>query len=206
MKYDQDSILVRASNVLRQEGQALYRLADSLGDEFIKAINLLNQTKGTIYFIGIGKSGLICRKIAATFCSLGIRASFVHAAEAVHGDMGCIGESDVCVLASHSGTTAEIVRLIPHLKQRGCPIIAITDGAESALANFSDVVLNTMVDQEADPLGLAPTTSATAALVIGDALALSIAELRGFSRDEFWRNHPGGALGVKLAEEIGDKH
>lgn len=202
MNFNSDSILQQARFAIHQEGQALDKLADTLGDEFIRAISLMEQRKGMVYFIGIGKSGIICRKIAATFCSLGIRAAFIHAAEAVHGDLGAIDETDVCVLVSHSGTTAEIVNLIPHLQKRRCGIIAITANSHSILANASDVVLNTMVNQEADSRGLAPTTSTTAMLAIGDALALSISDLHGFTREDFYKNHPGGALGAQLTAEM----
>src|SRR5262249_46474341 len=150
---------------------------------------------GRVIVTGMGKSGLICRKIAATFASTGTPASFLHAAEAVHGDFGVVGKHDVMLALSHSGETEEIVRLLPLVKRYNLPLIALTGDGRSTLGRAADVALDTSVPEEACPLGLAPTASTTAALALGDALAVTLFERRGFTEEDFAILHPGGSLG-----------
>ena len=159
----------------------------------IPAARVLYGCRGRVVVTGIGKSGHIARKVAATLASTGTPAFFVHAAEASHGDLGMITAEDVVLLLSNSGETDELVSLVPHLKRQGAQLIALTGNEESSLAQAADVHLDASVDAEACPLGLAPTASTTAALALGDALALTLLDARGFSVEDFARSHPGGA-------------
>lgn len=187
-----------ARRVFRIEAEALKVAADRLGDNFVQAVETLFACKGRIVVIGMGKSGQICRKIAATLASTGTSALFVHAAEASHGDLGMLTRGDVCIVVSNSGTTREVVDVLPSMKRLRTPILAITGGLNSPLAEHADLVLDSSIREEACPLGLAPTASTTVQLAIGDALAVALLERRGFSSDDFAKLHPGGALGRQL--------
>lgn len=167
-------------------------------DEFIRAVEVILQTSGKVCFIGVGKSGLIGRKVAATFSSVGQSAVFINAAEAMHGDLGIIQDTDCVIMLSQSGSTEEVVTLLPHIRERGVPLIAVTGGAGSALGTAADVVLDSSVEKESCPLGAAPTTSTTVTLVLLHALAVACMSETGFAQKDFARNHPGGSLGKKL--------
>jgi arabinose-5-phosphate isomerase len=190
-----ETTLVLAQAVIAKEAAALDHLASTLDTSFVSATQLILNSDGRVIFLGVGKSGLIGRKLAASFASLGTPALFVHAVEAAHGDLGMITSRDVVLIISHSGETDEILNLLPALMQLNCPLIAITGRPYSRLARSATVHLDTGVREEADPRGLAPTTSATATLVLGDALALALAEARHFTPDAFLQLHPGGSLG-----------
>ncbi len=196
--------LAVARDVLATEARAIDALAARLGTPFVDAVRLLLQCEGRIVVSGIGKSGHIARKLAATLASTGTPAFFVHPAEASHGDLGMITPADVVVMLSNSGETDELTLLLPHLKRQGARIVAITGNEQSSLAQGADVHLDAAVDGEAGPLGLAPTASTTAALALGDALALALLDARGFSSEDFARSHPGGALGRRLLTRVAD--
>jgi arabinose-5-phosphate isomerase len=196
-----DTTLMFAQAVIAKEAAALDNLASTLDTSFVSAMQLILHTGGRVIFLGVGKSGLIGRKLAASFASLGTPALFVHAVEAAHGDLGMITSRDVVLIISHSGETDEILHVLPALRQFGCPLIAITGRPLSRLARAATVHLDTGVREEADPRGLAPTTSATATLVLGDALALVLAEARHFTPDAFLKLHPGGSLGRRNAAD-----
>lgn len=198
---DSDSILSGGRKVLAAEAQAIQHLSQILDDNFVRAVQLILDCKGRVIVIGVGKSGHVGQKIAASLASLGTPAHFVHASEAVHGDLGMIQPGDVLVLISNSGETAELVHLLPHLEQHNCASIAITSRPQSTLARSATVHLDIGVTQEADTRNLAPTTSSTVTLALGDALAIALADLRGFTRDDFARYHPGGSLGKQLRAE-----
>jgi arabinose-5-phosphate isomerase len=190
--------LQRARRVLAIEGAALAALADRLDARFERAVDILAGCRGKAIVTGMGKSGLIGRKIAATLASTGTPAAFLHAAEAVHGDFGAVAKDDVVLALSHSGETQEILRLLPLIKRFRLALIAMTGAPESTLGKAADVVLDTSVPDEACPLGLAPTASTTAALALGDALAVVLLERRGFTEDDFAVLHPAGSLGRRL--------
>ena len=194
-----ETTLVFAQAVIAKEAAALNHLAGTLDTSFVSATQLILHSGGRVIFLGVGKSGLIGRKLAASFASLGTPALFVHAVEAAHGDLGMITSRDVVLIISHSGETAEILKVLPALMQLNCPLIAITGRPSSRLARTATVHLDTGVREEADPRGLAPTTSATATLALGDALALALAEARHFTPDAFLQLHPGGSLGQRNA-------
>ena len=193
-----------AKMVLRVEGQAVATLADRLDNTFLQAVDLLLNCRGRVVVSGIGKSGHIGRKIAATMASTGTPAMFVHAAEAAHGDLGMITCNDVLVALSYSGETAELLTVVPTLKREGTPLVAFTGNADSPLARYADVHLDVRVDKEACPLNLAPTSSTTAMLALGDALAVACLDARGFGPSDFARSHPGGALGRRLLTKVED--
>ncbi len=193
-----------AKTVLRVEGQAVTTLADRLDEAFLRAVDLLLNCRGRVVVSGIGKSGHIGRKIASTMASTGTPAMFVHAAEAAHGDLGMITRSDVLVALSYSGETAELLTVVPTLKREGTPLVAFTGNADSPLARHADVHLDVRVDKEACPLNLAPTSSTTVMLALGDALAVACLDARGFGPDDFARSHPGGALGRRLLTKVED--
>ena len=201
---DPQRALALARNVLATEAQAIESLATRLGAPFVAALDLMLGCRGRVVVSGIGKSGHVARKLAATLASTGTPAFFVHPAEAGHGDLGMITPDDVVVMLSNSGETDELVLLTPHLKREGAKLIALTGNEQSALAQSADVHLDAAVDAEACPLGLAPTASTTAALALGDALALALLDARGFSVDDFARSHPGGALGRRLLTRVSD--
>jgi arabinose-5-phosphate isomerase len=191
-------------DVLATEAAAISSLSSRLGEPFLEAARTLFDCRGRVVVTGIGKSGHIARKIAATLASTGTPAFFVHAAEASHGDLGMITAEDVVLLLSNSGETDELVSLLPHLKRQGARLIALTGNERSSLAHAADVHLDASVDTEACPLGLAPTASTTAALALGDALALTLLDARGFSVEDFARAHPGGSLGRRLLTHVRD--
>jgi arabinose-5-phosphate isomerase len=193
-----------ARTVLRIEAQAVAALADRLDDAFLRAVELLLACGGRVVICGVGKSGHVGRKVAATMASTGTPAMFVHAAEAAHGDLGMITRSDVLVALSYSGETAELLTIVPTLKREGTPLVAITGAAGSSLARHADVHLDVRVDKEACPLNLAPTSSTTAMLALGDALAVACLDARGFGPADFARSHPGGALGRRLLTKVED--
>jgi len=194
----------RGRRVLRMEREALEDVERNLGASFKAALDLLMACNGRVIVAGVGKSGLIGRKIAATLTSTGTPATFLHPVESVHGDLGLVGPADVAILISKSGETAEIFPLLEQLKRLGVRIIAIAGARESTLARHADVVLDTWVREEACPHDLAPTTSTTAALAMGDALAVTLLEHKGFRREDFARLHPGGSLGKRLLTRVCD--
>jgi arabinose-5-phosphate isomerase len=197
-----------ARETLQIEADALLalknRVSSSSDDPFAQAVGLLLQCNGRVVVSGIGKSGHIARKIAATLASTGTPALFVHAAEALHGDLGMITENDALIAISYSGEAAEFLAIIPIVKRMGAHLIAMTGNPASSLAQLADVHLNVKVDKEACPLNLAPTASTTATLALGDALAVALLELRGFKEEDFARSHPGGALGRRLLTHVRD--
>ena len=187
-----------AKQVLRIESEAILALIDRIDVSFLDALSLILNCQGRIIVSGIGKSGHIARKIASTFASTGTPAFFVHPAEASHGDLGMISADDVLIVLSNSGESAELLNILPFVKRQGARLIAMTGNPRSSLANDADVHLNAAVAQEACPLNLAPTASTTAALALGDALAVALLDARGFGAEDFAQSHPGGALGRKL--------
>jgi arabinose-5-phosphate isomerase len=191
-------LLTEARRILIHEARAIENAAALLGDEFLKAVATISQRKSCLIVSGMGKSGLIARKIAATLASTGTPAFFLHPAEGIHGDIGMVRRGDVVIALSNSGETEEIVRLMPVFQRMGLPVIALTGDAESTLSRYADVTLDVGVREEACPLGLAPTASTTAALAMGDALAVVLFEEKGFSEEDFAMLHPGGALGRRL--------
>jgi len=196
--------LERAKRVLRIEAEAILALAERIGPEFLRAVDLLFECPGKVAVTGMGKSGLIAHKIASTFASTGTPAFFLHPAEGVHGDIGMLAKSDLILAVSHSGETEELLRLIPLVKRLGVKMIALTGRLNSTLAKAAAVALDAGVKEEACPLNLAPTASSTAALALGDALALTLLERRGFNADDFARLHPSGALGRRLLLRVSD--
>ena len=197
-------ILERAKAVLDIEAQGIVSLIDRLDESFVRAVELLYECRGKVVVTGMGKSGLICRKIAATLSSTGTPSFFLHAGDANHGDMGMIMEGDVVLAVSNSGETEEVLRLIPILKRLGIKLITMTGNHGSSLSRAADVVLDASVKEEACPLGLSPTASTTAALALGDALAVSLLEKKGFKEEDFALRHPGGTLGRKLLLRVED--
>ncbi len=193
-----------ALRTIEIEKNAVDALSDRINDQFVQACEIILQCTGRTVVLGIGKSGHIARKIAATLASTGSPALFVHAAEASHGDIGMITESDVVLAVSNSGNTEEITTLIPVLKRKNIPLLALTGDLDSPLASAATVNLDASVAEEACPLGLAPTSSTTAALVLGDALAMALLEARGFTSDDFAVSHPGGNLGRRLLVKVQD--
>ncbi len=204
MKQTNQEILSLAKKVIRTESKALEKLEVQIGDEFIKAINLIHSCSGHVIVIGMGKSGHIGNKISATLASTGTPAFSVHPGEASHGDLGMITKNDITVCVSNSGETQEVLNIIPIIKRMGIAIIAITGNEKSTMAKLADVHLSIAVGDEACPLGLAPTTSTTTTLVLGDALAVTLLKLRGFTEEDFARSHPAGSLGKKLLLHIDD--
>lgn len=190
--------------VIQVEAAAIAALAEQINDDFVTACQLMMACKGRVVVMGMGKSGHIGGKIAATLASTGTPAFFVHPGEASHGDLGMITRQDVVLALSNSGETDEVLTILPIIKRLGVPLIALTGNPQSTLANFASVHLNVAVQQEACPLGLAPTSSTTAALVMGDALAVSLLEAKGFTRDDFALSHPGGSLGKRLLLLVSD--
>jgi len=201
---DAQRALTLAHQVLDTEAHAIASVAARLGAPFVAAVELMLRCKGRVVVSGIGKSGHIARKLAATLASTGTPSFFVHPADAGHGDLGMITPEDVVVMLSNSGETDELMLLTPHLKRQGAALIALTGNEQSSLAQSADVHLDAGVDAEACPLGLAPTASTTAALALGDALALALLDARGFSVEDFARSHPGGALGRRLLTRVAD--
>jgi arabinose-5-phosphate isomerase len=201
---DDRHFLALAQDVLHAEAGAIQALVPTLGAPFLAALRLMLSVRGRVVVTGIGKSGHIAGKIASTLASTGTPAFFMHPAEAIHGDLGMIARDDLLLALSHSGESEEVVRLMAPLKRRGTPIVAMTGRAQSALAEAADVHLLVPVAREACPLGLAPTTSTTATLALGDALALALLDARGFTAEDFALHHPGGTLGRRLLLRVRD--
>jgi len=197
-----EAVLALAREVLATEARAVQDLADRLDQRFVEAVSAIQTCAGRVVVTGIGKSGHIARKIAATLASTGTPAFFVHSAEASHGDLGMITPDDVVIAISNSGESPEIVSILPLLKRQGAKLIAMTGNLRSTLGREADVALDASVSREAGPFGLAPTSSTTAALALGDALAMALFEARGFNASDFARAHPGGALGRKLLVRV----
>lgn len=187
-----------AREVLAAEAAAISCLVDRIGPEFEQAVEMLSSCKGRVVVTGMGKSGLICRKLAATFSSTGVPSFFLHPAEAIHGDLGMVVSGDLVLAISNSGETMELLRLMEMLKRLGVPLILLTGNLQSSLARHSEIALDVSVAKEACPMNLVPTASTTAALAMGDALAMCVMERRGFREEDFARLHPGGKLGKKL--------
>ena len=198
MASDTASALDLARRVLRTEAAAILGLVDRIDGEFERAVQLLFDCRGRVIVTGMGKSGIICRKIAATLSSTGTSAWFLHPAEAIHGDLGAIREEDVVIALSHSGETDELIRLLESIRRIGARLIAITGDSRSTLARAADVTLDCSIAEEACPMNLVPTASTTAALALGDALAMTLLVRKGFGEEEFVSYHPGGKLGRRL--------
>jgi arabinose-5-phosphate isomerase len=197
-----DQIIERGRNVVRLEREALGLVEERIGESFADAVTMIAQSTGRVIVTGVGKSGLIGRKIAATLTSTGTPAVFLHPMDSVHGDLGIVGPEDVAILLSKSGESDELLGLLEHLQSLGVRTVAITGEMDSALARLCDVALDAWVREEACPHDLAPTTSTTAALAIGDAVAVALLEHKGFRREDFARLHPGGALGRRLVTRV----
>jgi arabinose-5-phosphate isomerase len=195
-------ILNQAKEVLHIEADGIAGVIDRLDESFVKMVNLIHASKGRVIVTGIGKSGIVARKIVATLNSTGTRSLFLHPVEAMHGDLGMVSSDDVIIALSNSGETDELNMLIPSLKKIGCPLIAFTGQLDSALGRQSDIVIDAGVDREACPLGLAPTASTTALLAVGDALAVTLIRKRNFKASDFRQCHPGGSLGQRLSLKI----
>ncbi|MGE5130578.1 MAG: KpsF/GutQ family sugar-phosphate isomerase [Sphingomonadaceae bacterium] len=193
-----------ARRVLAIEADAVRALIARIDDNFLAAVSLILERRGRVVVSGIGKSGHIARKVASTLASTGTPAYFVHPAEASHGDLGMVQAEDVFIGISHSGESEELLAIVPLIKRQGAKLIALTGSAHSTLAREADVHLDAGVAQEACPLNLAPTASTTAALALGDALAVALLDARGFSADDFARSHPGGTLGRRLLTHVSD--
>ena len=203
-RLDDHALLDRARRVIRLEADALLALEARLDERFLDAVRLVLEAPGRVIVSGIGKSGIIGRKIAATLTSTGTPATFLHPVEGLHGDLGIVGRDDVAILISKSGESEELTGLVEYLTRLGVGIVAMTGRADSALGRSADVVLDCAVAEEACPHDLAPTTSTTATLAMGDALAVALLLRRGFTREDFARLHPGGALGRKLTLRVRD--
>jgi arabinose-5-phosphate isomerase len=200
-----ETLLDEARKVIRSERAALEALEGSLDDSFCRAVHLIHAAQGRVVVTGVGKSGLIARKIAATMASTGTPAFFIHAAEALHGDLGMVTPEDVVLMITHSGETAELLAMQRGLEKIGVAMIAIVGRCGSRIGGSCTVEIPTGVCAEADHLNLAPTNSTTAALVLGDALALVLSREKEFTREDFARCHPGGSLGRQLAGQKGDE-
>ena len=203
-KINAEQVLSLARKTFEIEAAAVLELATRIGDEFVQAVRLMMACPGRVVVMGIGKSGHIGHKIAATLASTGTPAMFVHPAEASHGDLGMIRDVDVVLAISNSGESQELIAILPVLSRLGVALIAITGGMQSTLAKHACVTLDSSVAREACPLNLAPTASTTAQLALGDALAVALLDARGFKEEDFARSHPGGALGRKLLTHVSD--
>ena len=197
-------VLEEARKVLRIEGQSIFDLAERIDESFLRAVEILFQCKGKVVLMGMGKSGLVGRKIASTFASTGTPAFFLHPAEGVNGDFGMLAKEDVIIGISNSGETRELIDVLPLIKRYGNRLITLTGNSKSTLAKASDVNLDIHVKEEACPLGLAPTASSTATLALGDALAVTLMEKKGFKEEDFAMLHPGGHLGRRLLLKVKD--
>ncbi|MBU3649576.1 MAG: KpsF/GutQ family sugar-phosphate isomerase [Limnohabitans sp.] len=197
-------VLDLARQTLEIEAEALQRARQLLGSSFVKAVEAMLAVRGRVVVMGMGKSGHIGRKIAATLASTGTPAMFVHPAEASHGDLGMVKDVDLVLAISNSGESDELAAILPLLKRQGVPLIALTGGLQSTLAKHADIVLDSSVEREACPLNLAPTASTTTQIALGDALAVALLDARGFKAEDFARSHPGGALGRRLLTLVRD--
>lgn len=194
----------RAKDVLKIEAQSILQLIDKIDSNFSRAVDLIYKSKGRVIITGIGKSGLIGRKIVATLTSTGTQALFLHPVEGIHGDLGIVTKKDILLAISNSGETHELMPIINSVRRIGAPVIAFTGGMSSTLARTSDIVINVSVKKEACPFGLTPTSSSTAALAMGDALAIALINERQFNEKDFYKFHPGGGLGARLRETVGE--
>lgn len=197
-------LVAEGRRVLRFEAGAVAELAERLSGEFVEAVEILHAAQGRIIATGVGKSGIVARKIAATLTSTGTPSSFLHPVDGLHGDLGIVSRNDVGIVISRSGATSELAGLMEYMLRLGVPVVALTGDAESPLARNASVVLDCGVSREACPLDLAPTSSTTAALAMGDALAMVLLQRRGFRAEDFARFHPGGALGRQLTLRVED--
>ncbi len=204
MNYGKDNILKRAKEIFDQEIKAAREVRDRLNGTFVEAIETILDNEGKIIFVGAGKSGLIAQKVAATLRSTGIVALSLHPSDAAHGDLGMVSDGDIVVLISKSGETEEVRDLIPALKRRGAILIAMVGEEASRIAKAADIWLDVGVEREACPIGLAPTSSTTVTLLMGDAIAAVLMQLRGFNSEDFAKNHPGGSLGKRLLLDVKD--
>jgi arabinose-5-phosphate isomerase len=201
---DEQRILQMAHETLDIEADAVRHLRTHLSATFVQAVRTILNVRGRVVVMGMGKSGHVGRKLSATLASTGTPAMFVHPAEASHGDLGMVKDMDLVIAISNSGESDELAAILPVLKRQGVPLVALTGGAESTLAQHADIVLNTGVLKEACPLNLAPTASTTAQMAMGDALAVALLDARGFKAEDFARSHPGGALGRRLLTHVSD--
>jgi arabinose-5-phosphate isomerase len=201
---DEDRSITEAKEVLRIEAESILHLIDKVGDSFVRAVDLIYRSKGRVIVAGIGKSGLIGKKIVATLTSTGTQALFLHPVEGLHGDLGIVTKEDVLLAISHSGETTELNMIMDSTREIGVPSIAFTGNLSSTLARLSNVVIDVGVVKEACPFGLAPTSSSTAALAMGDALAVALIQRRNFQEKDFYKFHPGGNLGSRLRSKIRD--
>jgi arabinose-5-phosphate isomerase len=199
-----EQIISKGKEIIGIEGNAVLNLQKSIGNEFVRAVNVILNSKGRVVFTGMGKSGIIARKIVATMNSTGTAAFYLHPTDALHGDLGMVRQDDIVILVSKSGHTEELMQLIPMLKRINVTLIGMLGEPDSKIGRECDVVLNVAVEEEACPYDLAPTSSTTAALVMGDALAITLLELRGFSEEDFAMLHPGGSLGKRLSLKISE--
>jgi arabinose-5-phosphate isomerase len=197
-------IIERAKRVLQVEAEAIQRLVDRINEDFVRGVELILACEGKVVVTGVGKSGIIGQKLASTLASTGTPAFFLHPTEGVHGDLGMLERKDIVLAISNSGETDELSQILPLIKRNGNKLIVLTGGASSTLARTGDVVLDVSVAEEACPLGLAPTASTTAALAMGDALAVALLEKRGFKKEDFAMLHPGGKLGKRLLLTVRD--
>lgn len=197
-------ILERAKEVLKIEAQSIRRLINKVDHNFSRAVELIYRSKGRVIITGIGKSGLIGHKIAATLTSTGTQAIFLHPVEGIHGDLGIVTKEDVVLAISNSGETRELMPVISSVRHIGAPVIALTGDTSSSLAKISDITIDVSVEKEACPFGLAPTSSSTATLAMGDALAIALIDKRKFREKDFYKFHPGGSLGARLKATVGD--
>ncbi|MBR0094691.1 MAG: KpsF/GutQ family sugar-phosphate isomerase [Synergistaceae bacterium] len=204
MNYSDNELLNAAKELMRTEANEILHSADHIGLEVVNAAREIFACDGRVVVVGLGKSGHVGRKISATLASLGTPSFFLHAAEAFHGDLGMVRREDVGLFISNSGASSEIVALLPHFRRTGAKMIAITGSMTSPLAQHSDIIINAHVDTEGDPLQLAPMSSTTLELAIGDAIATLVATLRGLRREDFAMYHPGGSLGRKLLTQVAD--
>jgi len=198
----EDQIIAKGKEVILIEGNAILNLVNSIDGQFVKAVKEIYYSKGRVVFTGMGKSGLIARKIVATLNSTGTAAIFMHPTDALHGDLGMVRKDDIVIIISKSGNTEELLRLIPMFKRINVTLIGMLGSLDSKLAKECDIILNISVKEEACPYDLAPTASTTAALVMGDALAMVLLEMRGFTEEDFAMLHPGGSLGKRLSLHI----
>ena len=204
LKMNKQQIIKDAVAVLKLESESILQLTNQVDDNFAKMVSLICRCKGRVIIGGIGKSGIIARKIVATLNSTGTRSLFLHPVEAMHGDLGMVCAEDIFLALSASGETDELNMLLARVRSIGCPIIAFTGNHESTLAKHSDIIINVGIEKEACPLGLAPTCSTTAMLAMGDALAVVLINQKKFKSDDFKRFHPGGALGQRLAARVAE--
>ena len=197
-------IIEKAKQVLKIESESIQALINRIDDTFVKAVNLLDKCKGRVVITGIGKSGIIGKKISATLASIGVPSIFLHAADGTHGDLGMITSNDIVIAISNSGESEEILNLLPAIKRFNVTLVSMTGNLNSTLAKKSNIVLNISVKEEACPLGLVPTASTTATMALGDALEMALLDKRGFKEEDFAVLHPSGSLGKKLLIQVDD--